>query len=211
MKTEITCFVGVIGSGKDFHAGKLQEQGYQRIDFKDELIRMVSDIVGFDVSKEYDWFKDAIVGIRDPGNPLVQGMHRAWMKELLNSHPNIMTGRQLLQRVGTDAIRSRHPDYWVDCFKREVADATAQGKKVVNADCRFENEVLAVVSIDEDAKFIFCNYRSPRYNPYATHQSEQMAQALLRAGKMDGDEMTANEVLAAITAGQETKHEAKIV
>lgn len=187
----ITVYIGVMGAGKDFRADKLKAEGHVRIDFKDELVDLVSDIVGWDVRPEYAWFKEAIVGWRKPANPLVEAFMRSEMSEIVRKHPDTITGRKMLQRVGTEAMRKRDPNYWVKQFARKVSATIGMAgvPGIVVADCRFANEVQAIRGIG-DCRFYFCDYRSERYDPSTDHESERLAQALLRLDLKDGQEIT---------------------
>lgn len=184
----VTAYMGVIGSGKDYNSNRLAEKNplVKRIDFKDALLEMVSDIAGYDVRLDYDWFKDHPVGVMRPSNPLMEAfVHSEW-KDILAKHPEIITGRKLLTRVGTEAIRKRHPNYWVDEFTGRATKAIEDGGVVANADCRFLNEVARTLTY-KNPRFVFCNYKSGRYNPKLDHASERLAQALLAMGFDDGD------------------------
>jgi hypothetical protein len=186
----ITVFCGPIGSGKDYRANKLKDEGHVRIDFKDDLIDLCSDIVGFDIRPEYGFFKDMIVGWRKPSNPLVEAFMRGEVAEILRKHPETITGRKMLQRVGTEAMRKRDPNYWVHQFSLQASATLAKGVPgVVVADCRFANEVHAIKEFGQ-SRFVFCDYRSERYDPSTDHESERLAQALLRMDLKDGQEIT---------------------
>lgn len=184
----IAAFLGVIGSGKDHRAQQLNPALFRRVDFKDELLDIAGDLVGYDVREEYDWFKTAIVGMRRPRNPLGEGMVASVTKELQSRHPSLVTGRVLLQRLGTEVMRKRDRDYWVKAWERRAAEAERAGFNVAVADCRFMNEVACLQR--RGAHFTFCDYRSPRYDPKAPHESEYLAQRLLARGFKDGDDLT---------------------
>lgn len=194
----ITVHIGVIGAGKDYRSNKLvEEAGYGRADFKDALIDMVSDISGYDVRLDYEWFKDHPVGVMRPSNPLTEAfLHSEWV-EIMRKHPEIITGRKLLTRVGTEAMRKRHPTYWVDQFVTKAEKIISTGRGVANSDCRFFNEIMAIKDLPRNpynwlvsSKFIFCDFRSARYNPKLNHASEKLAQTLLGMGLKDGEIIT---------------------
>lgn len=193
----VTAFMGVMGSGKD-HRAKLT--GHMRIDFKDELVDMCSDVVGWDIRQEYDWFKGAIVGFRKPANLWGEAMARSEMNGILADHPDTLTGRKLLQRLGTEAMRKRDPDYWV---KQWTAKVCASGGPVATADCRFPNEVDAVARLG--GRIVFCDYHSGRYSAHEDHESERLAQALLRLGLKDGEEVLDAHLAQALGAVREAK------
>jgi hypothetical protein len=188
---KITCYLGVIGSGKDHNANKMMLERVvpmpqlTRIDFKDALIEMVSDIVGYNILADYDWFKTHPVGVMRPADPFQETIITHEWAEIMRKHPGILTGRDVLVRVGTEAIRGRHPNYWVDEFeKRAVA---AQVSDVVNSDTRFFNEIARIYRLSPvHAHFQFCNFKSDRYNAKLDHPSEKLAQTLLAIGLQDG-------------------------
>ncbi len=190
----ITCFMGVIGSGKDYRADLAVAGGAVRVDFKDGLIDMVNDIVGYDIRPEYDWFKQAIVGFRMPSVPAQQSILTSIMNEIKAAQPDVMTGRKLLQNVGTDAIRKRDPDYWIKQFVRTASERLREGHTLVNADCRFPNEIMALNRMQCHVNFVFCDYRSRRYDPRNPHASEHMAQQLLAMGLKDGEYLSPRHV-----------------
>lgn len=206
MKTpEIFAFLGVIGSGKDHRAAQITAT-HERVDFKDALIEMVSDILGYDIRPEYEWFKEALIGFRKPDNPLREGMVRSEMADLKKRYPWLMTGREMLQRVGTDVMRKRDPDYWVDQWYVRAGRLLQEGKSVVVADCRFANEVDTLLKMSTIhggvASFIFCDYRSPRYDPTSPHESERVAQALLAMGCDDGQVLSPADIMAALAKSE---------
>ena len=51
------------------------------------------------------------------------------------------SGRNLLQYVGTDVIRSRHPDYWVNFVVDIINFFGNKWDFVLIPDCRFPNEI----------------------------------------------------------------------
>jgi hypothetical protein len=184
-----------MGSGKDYRSDKLVAVGnVRRHDFKDELLAMVSDIAGYDVRKDYSWFKEHPVGVMRPKDPLQEAFLRSEWNAILAKYPGIITGRDLLQRVGTEAIRSRQPEYWVNAFLKAAGTSLTKGVSVVNADCRFFNEIEAIQGFHSEGgipyAFIFCNFKSPRYNPSFNHASEKLAQTLLKMGLVDGEVIT---------------------
>ena len=190
----IIVYCGVIGSGKDHCADQKKTEGYWRIDFKDELIAMISDLCGYNILRDYDWFKQHIPGIMRPSNPILEGMKTMERKNIETCDTLLMTGRRLLQRFGTDVMRKRDPDYWVKAYSKKTSAIINSGGRVVTADCRFMNEVEAIKSLDENAKFFFCDYRSERYDSKSKHESEILAQLLLSKGVKGGQEIHFGEL-----------------
>jgi hypothetical protein len=186
---KIVTHVGVIGSGKNYKSEKLiRERGYVGVDFKDALLDHVSDLLGYDVRTNYDWFKESIVGMRMANNPIHEQMNRIQYRDMIRAHPEILTGRVLLQRFGTDVMRKRSPNYWVDQFFQKVTSLPMTTPGVTCSDCRFPNELASLLVIDSEV--VFCDYHSPRYDALNSHPSEWMAQAFLRMGLKDGDRIT---------------------
>ena len=179
---KITGFIGVVGSGKTYRRDALRTKGFIAIDFKDALIDMVEDLVGFPIRNDYEGFKERIIG-----------MPNAYI-DMLDQCPEAMTGRRLLQRLGTEVMRKRDPNYWVNAWTKRANDAVNGGKSVVVADVRFQNEIDAIEDLGKklgvEPNIVFCDYRSDRYDATSTHPSEALAQDLLQKGYKDGDEIT---------------------
>ena len=189
----IIAMTGVIGAGKNFQADLLIKQGYVPLDFKDALIYMVEDIVGFKIRDHYDLFKECVIGTTKHSHPSrMSASHMS--KEILKICPDAMTGRKLLQQVGTAAMRKRDPDYWVRQWTHAAIKLIKQGKNIVTADCRFPNEVehikFASMAHNTEYKYIFCDYHSSRYDATMRHESEELAQRLLAAGCKDLQELS---------------------
>jgi hypothetical protein len=52
-------------------------------------------------------------------------------------------GRQILQRIGTDVVRAKNPDYWVSFVKEFMEMFEDEWDYVIIPDCRFPNECEA--------------------------------------------------------------------
>ena len=57
-------------------------------------------------------------------------------------------GRSLLQRIGTEDVRTVYPDYWVDFVKSVLSIYKNEWDYVLIPDCRFPNEANAFNSND---------------------------------------------------------------
>lgn len=193
----IVAFIGVSGSGKDHRKQLLLEEGYFGVDFKDSLLDMASDLVGFDVRENYDYFKENIVGltVKDPRPyaPCMNYPAHQVTAEVLAQYPKALTGRVLLQRLGTEVMRKRDSRYWTKAWREKAKTILDMGHSVAVADCRFGNEVAEIIDLGKEAnipvKFVFCDYHSKRYNADMNHESEAMAQEFLRMGCTDGQEI----------------------
>ena len=60
-------------------------------------------------------------------------------------------GRTLLQKVGTDAIRAKRPDYWVSFISDIMSFFPGEWDYVLVPDCRFPNEVDYIKNAGFDA------------------------------------------------------------
>lgn len=165
---KIYAFIGVIGSGKDYYAThrleELNRLGYKgiHINFADAVRKMVWKIFGFEPkdNKEYELFKKTSIEVN------------------LNREENpVITGREFMQKLGTDCIRTSNPDFWANEWKKKIDEISYNYDFVVVSDCRFENEAKIIME-NFDSKFIFCNYNSERYE-LNDHESEIFAQDFL--------------------------------
>lgn len=189
--------IGVIGSGKTYRRDQYVKDGFTPIDFKDSLIEMAEDLIGFKIT-DYDLFKENVVGLTGPtGNPSKIAPRRM-TDDILFHFPHAMTGRALLQRLGTNVMRKRNPNYWVEAWVGKARHVLMRKGSVVCADCRFPNELKIIKQLATDHKheykFIFCDYRSERYDASGRHESEKLAQEMLKRGFKDGQEIQ-NEVM----------------
>lgn len=175
--SKIVCFLGVLGSGKDYQSKKLVSEGYVQINFADELRAVSWEILGWSPKndEEYDQFKKGLIEI--PNNGFVNG-------------------RVFLQNVGS-TMRKRNRNYWAECWQIKVQEAIENGKNICVSDCRFPNEIQHALEfvrnnrwnklyhICNEVEFIFCNYVSSRYDAINAHESEHLAQRLLNEGCKD--------------------------
>lgn len=62
------------------------------------------------------------------------------------------TGRTLLQRIGTDVIRKKMPDYWVKFLNDILYLFSDEWDYVIIPDCRFHNEICGIDIPGRDSK-----------------------------------------------------------
>lgn len=181
---KITVFMGVCGSGKNFYADKFfktcDKPTY--ISFSEPIRQMTWGILNWKPKddKEYEKFKEEYkISVRTEED-----------KEL-----NFITGRKILQLIGTDVLRNMYrDDIWAEIWGENAKKIINEGKHtdIVAYDCRYENEVRKILEISEyyncDVQFIFCDYRSERYM-ILEHESEKMAVSLIGKFK-DQDDIT---------------------
>lgn len=137
MKPNIA-LVGKMGSGKTTIANALAEyHGYKRISWADGVRYVASLAYGpIDYNRHYQ--------VRLPDNST-----------------GMLTGRQVLQRVGTDALRNNvDMDFWIKAMFNRLNTVPNGGPWVVD-DSRFDNEAMAArangwltvqVKINEDSR-----------------------------------------------------------
>jgi hypothetical protein len=182
---KIVCTIGVIGGGKDFTAKQFIKdaeafnQNMIHLNFADELREMAWDILGWRplTDNDYETFKQSSL--------ITDEKHRC--------ATNInFTGRQFLQRLGTDAIRKRDKNFWVKCWFDNALNAIDEGKRIACSDARFVNEIDAVLKMTHynpiaKSTFVFCDYKSDRYDCTNPHPSEALAQRVLKDGFKHGE------------------------
>ena len=84
-------------------------------------------------------------------------------------------GRTLLQKVGTDAIRAKRPDYWVSFISDIMEFFPGEWDYVLIPDCRFPNEVDYIKNAKFDAvhlRVIREKFVSPLTPEQQAHPSE---------------------------------------
>jgi hypothetical protein len=177
---KLVCMLGCIGSGKSFWSDFLVGKGFANINFADALRKLVYNVVGVYPKNEIEYtdFKFRV----------------------FSDGETSFNGRELLQRIGT-GVREYQQDFWIDAFKKGVVSSIQNGvKNIVCSDCRFPNEVTAVIDLGKeygiDVVFQYCEYRSDRFDPENKHESERLAQMMLRSGKFkDRQEITQDEMI----------------
>lgn len=82
-------------------------------------------------------------------------------------------GRTLLQRVGTDVIRKKDPDYWVRFIKSILSLFPEEWDYVIIPDTRFPNEIMFFDSVEPTTvKVIRPNFKSSLTAEQQAHPSE---------------------------------------
>lgn len=175
---KINVYIGVVGSGKDYAA---KRDCNTQLAFADQLREDVWTMLGWwpKTGTEYDAFKKKSFGL--PGGTM-------------------FTGRDLLQRYGTEVRRKEKDSHWVDALLRQLEFRVDLGKTVGITDCRFPNEVRGLIQFARQQNkelsdigqpsffklnFIHCDYHSDRYDATQTHESERLAQEILAESKKE--------------------------
>ncbi len=117
--------VGAAGSGKDTLADQMQSWTsgpWERVAFADALKRICVEYLGLSESD-----------VRTQAG-------KARFNEFWG-----MTNREVLQRVGTEAMRNGFcQDVWVKIARLRIESLLDEGRRVVVTDCRFDNEAALV-------------------------------------------------------------------
>lgn len=168
MKKSIKAYLGCLGSGKDYRCNLLKEQGYEQIAFADSLRELTWKIFNWAPKDDFEYNEFKICKFGSAGYPF-------------------FTGREFLQRLGTDARKILDEDIWLKAFKKKIEES--KHDKFCVSDLRFENELEFIKSLGDtyNVEIIFTNYKSPRYNCTDPHDSEKLAQEFLRQEYDDGD------------------------
>jgi hypothetical protein len=164
---KINVYIGVIGSGKDYRA---KQDCDIQLAFADQLREDVWKIIGWKpkTQDEYEIFKNS-----------------TFYSNGFGEQP-IFTGRDLLQRYGTEVRRAEDNDHWCKRLTDNLALLGSAGTKTVGVtDCRFDNEIRRLIKFKKDAdylgidvqlEFIHADFKSERYNATSEHESEKLAQ-----------------------------------
>lgn len=125
-------------SGKDtFAAPLLEEYGFQRVSYADPLraaALRLDPLVG----------RPAFRGNLSPSHDvrLSQVVEELGWEKAKDLVPEV---RRVLQRLGTDAVRTMDPDFWVRAAMREVDVRRLDlGARIIMTDVRFPNEADAI-------------------------------------------------------------------
>ena len=88
-------------------------------------------------------------------------------------HPT-MSGRQLLEIVGTDIFRANNDNFWIKLAQRRIAEYHTKGMGIIFSDIRFENEANMIRALGGKIWFI-CRDRKDLIltdHDYTTHVSK---------------------------------------
>lgn len=170
MKSKITVFFGVMGSGKDYRLQNLikEDKNLKVLNMKDGLVKIAETVNPFRLS--YEDFKICVLGAKSVEES----------RALLDMNPYLITGRKFLQQVGTEGLRALDADFHVNYFDKRARTLISQGYNIAVADVRFENEFKHILALPAKKEFIFCNYKSDRYDAGNKHESERLAQRFLK-------------------------------
>ena len=154
----IISFSGRKESGKTELALACTEEGYEIRSFATALKNLVGKLVGFGLISELNDYKDKPIGKCIGTRELdileeYTGIDREYIKNTTGKITELSTGREWLQVIGTDLIRSADPDWHV----RMTLQTLEEGKKYVFDDTRFQNELKALKEMGAECWFIIRN------------------------------------------------------
>lgn len=159
----IKVYIGVIGSGKTYNSNK---DCNVTVSFADALREDMWKLLGWKPknSKEYEEFKYS--KWRLPGDRLYY-----------------ITGRDLLQRYGTEVRRAEDSEHWEKKLIEKIENLRSFKTRPIKIgidDCRFPSEIKSIIKYcdesDTNLSFIYTDYKSDRYDAKSKHESEKVAQ-----------------------------------
>lgn len=89
-------------------------------------------------------------------------------------------GRSLLQHIGTDIVRKKHPDFWVDFITNILTLFDNEWDYVIIGDARFPNEISKLREAGFDvthARITRTDFESPLTEEQQSHSSEMALDA----------------------------------
>lgn len=128
----IVGITGKAGSGKDTVADRLVDKhGFKKMSFAAPLkavLYTMNPIIGFDLYQPQRQLS------------LREGLEKYGEESIKKLYPEY---RKLLQRLGTEGIRSFDEEFWVKCAAKEIK-AEPNDARLVFTDTRFPNEAKAI-------------------------------------------------------------------
>ena len=179
---KVYAYIGVIGSGKDFNAkAKAEELDCKIFDFSDGVRDFTWGFLGYKPANESDYIE-----FKRSKNCLVFNCND-FKKDMC------ITGRKFLENVGF-MMRSYDKNFWVNyCVRNAEKYVDSTDNNVVFNAVRYINEAAGVRQLAAvqgyELHFIFCNYRSERYE-IRNDDSELFAQKILMQGFPHGTDIT---------------------
>lgn len=157
---------GLAGCGKDTLASLVEVDGWTKVAFADALKDICIKYLGLSYDDAYTQ----------------EGKMR--FNEFWG-----MTNREILQRVGTDALRNGfNKDVWVKILELKVKQMLSDGKKVIIADCRFDNEAEMVLRLGGIMLEIKRNVESNLSSQEQKHASERGIDVKYIMGVLENDD-----------------------
>lgn len=178
MNIEIIGLIGVIGSGKDYLCNTYTDKGFKRLAFADSSKDLLWEVLQWKPisEKEEMDFKDS---------------YKLYIDNNKNDFHRI-SGRELIINFSEKLKQNFGKDIWIDNLILKIKKGIIKNyNKFIISDVRFIEEVYKINDFcsyrDKEFKdkvnlqFIFCNYKSNRYN-IINNPSELLAQSLIKKG-----------------------------
>ncbi|EKE02856.1 MAG: hypothetical protein ACD_20C00323G0006 [uncultured bacterium] len=189
--SKLVCFIGVIGSGKDYKADRLEEEGFIKLKIADEIYQEAEKELGIDLDS-YENKENFKIGKIIIGRDILDSAIYEDTPISPTDIYNIRTGREYLNCKGTFR-RQRDKNYWLDQWWKKAVPLLDSEKNLTCSDLRYLNELKSIYECKKNTshtvKIIFCNYKSYKYNPNFPDPSEKLAQKILSDGWCHEDEL----------------------
>lgn len=152
---DIISFSGRKESGKSELANLCADYGYEKKSFATALKQLICKTTGLSSIEELNTYKDKPIGVNIGKHELdvlekETGIDREYIKNTSGKIIELSTGRDWLQVIGTDVIRTCDPDWHV----RKTLATLEPGKKYVFDDTRFRNELKALKEMGAECWYI---------------------------------------------------------
>ncbi len=173
-KKNVNVYLGLLGSGKN-HLAEVHSCGLklkpETVAFADGLREMIWRFLGWKPKNEDDYI----------------AFKRHFVLSTMDKEE--LTGRDFLQRLGTECVRYADEDFWVRLTAKRISEI--ENDLFLVTDCRFENEIKFLLNDENiDATFYYCNYKNIETVDGYVHESEQLAVDLLKENFMHRQNIT---------------------
>lgn len=156
MMPKVVGFSGLAGSGKTTAAELLLNEAVER--------RLKASKLSF------AWALRQICKIAYPWVPTHHfDGNKAQKESPIEGMPNGITGRRILQHIGTEGFRAMHPETWVRLVEYQIESSQSEDLIVID-DVRFPNELEMLKRLG--AVTVRCNRKQPEQAPYQREDSE---------------------------------------
>lgn len=152
--SKIISLSGRLGSGKSVLANVCIEEGFHKLSFATPLKTICCNLLGFETIEELNSYKTKPIGIDIDFNKLSElvDIPINFVQDKCKSLNKESTGRDILQVIGTNLLRSYDPDWHVKRTIKIIKDNP--NINYVFDDTRFPNELKALKDIGAECLFV---------------------------------------------------------